>query len=155
MAAVAHVVALGFITLRGPEVTWTPDQSAIEIEGDPWTGTRIEVLFGPPKILSPDGELVQEPPDRILEAMRVMQVPPLCLGRAVPPAAPGFGEIRLTVNASGRIDEAALSSSTGDACWDQVAVRVAGDLWYRWLPGELEAPLQVVQPITVGLGLEQ
>lgn len=84
----------------------------------------------------------------------MMQVPPLCLGREIPPAAPGLGEIRLTVNAEGRIDAASLSRSTGDPCWDQVATRVAGDLWYHWLPGDRAAPLVVLQPVTVGLGLE-
>jgi len=154
IAAVLHAVAFVFVAWTQPAPTWTSGHDAIELEPDAWTGTRIEILFGPPKILSPDGEFIQEPPDRVLEAMRMMQIPPLCLGRAIPPSAPGIGEIRLTVNGIGQIDAATLNVSTGDPCWDQVAIRVAGALWYHWLPGDLVAPLEVLQPITVGLGLE-
>lgn len=154
LAAAAHAFAFAFWTFErsGPE--WSPDRSTVELEAGSWTGTRISVLFGPPSILGATGDFVQEPDDRILEAARMMQVPPLCLGREIPPAAPGLGEIRLTVNAEGRIDAASLSRSTGDPCWDQVATRVAGDLWYHWLPGDRAAPLVVLQPVTVGLGLE-
>jgi hypothetical protein len=154
IAAAAHGFALVFFTWDRPGPVWTPDRSSVELVSDYWTGTRISVLFGPPKIRLPSGDFAQEPEDRILEAVRMMQIPPFCLGQAIPPAAPGSGEIHLTVNAEGRIDSAALTRSTGDPCWDQVATRVAGDLWYRWLPGDRVAPLEVLQPITVGLGLE-
>jgi hypothetical protein len=91
IAAALHVVAFTFVAWTRPGATWTPGHDTIELEPDAWTGTRIEVLFGPPKILRPQGEFIEEPPDRVLEAMRVMQVPPMCLGREIPPAAPGSG----------------------------------------------------------------
>ncbi len=154
IAAAAHAFAFAFFAWDRPAPVWHPDRSAVALESDPWTGTRISVVFGPPSVLVTSGEFVQEPRDRVLEAVRMMQVPPLCLEREIPPAAPGSGEVRLTVNAAGRIDKASLSRSTGDPCWDLVATRVAGALWYRWLPGDRTAPLEVLQPMTVGLGLE-
>ena len=79
-------------------------------------------------------------------------MPPDCLARKIAPSAPGTGQVRLKVNSSGRIDAVALDQSTGDLCWDLVAIRVAGDLWYRWLPSKrFPAPLELLQPLTVGL----
>ena len=41
------------------------------------------------------------------------------------------------------------SVSTGSACGDATLARVAGDLWYRWLPSEeFPAPVDVVQPLS-------
>ena len=155
IAVVLHVAALGLIGWSKMAPTWTPDSETVRLEENSWTGTNVAVLFGPPKIFRADGTLSEEPPDRILEAVRVLGMPPLCVGREIAAAAPGLGEVRLTVNARGRIDAVTLTRSTGDACWDQVATRVAGDLWYRWLPDErFPAPLELLQPLTVGLAPE-
>ena len=152
IAILLHVAALGLVAWprTGPE--WRPGGETIQLEVDAWTGTPIDVFFGPPKIYEADGTIAEEPPDRILEAVRVLQMPPECLAREIAPTAPGSGQVRLTVNSSGRIDAVALDQSTGDPCWDRVATRVAGDLWYQWLPSDrFPAPLELLQPMTVGL----
>lgn len=152
VAAVLHVAAFVLVgwSRTGPE--WSPDREAVTLEPAPWTGTPIDVFFGPPRIYRTDGSLAEEPDDRVLEAARLMGMPPTCLSREIPPSAPGSGEVRLVVNEDGRIDHVALTGSTGDACWDAVAVRVAGQLWYRWLPSDaFPAPVELLQPITVGL----
>ena len=54
------------------------------------------------------------------------------------------------VDEGGRTDDVEIEQSTGDACADEVLSRVAGDLWYRWLPSEeFPAPVDLVQPITL------
>ena len=152
VAVVVHVAAFGLIAWSRSAPEWRPGSETIRLEEGSWTGTRVDVFFGPPKIYEPGGTIAEEPPDRILEAARLLQMPPECLGREIAPSAPGFGQVRLTVNSSGRIDALALDQSTGDACWDLVAKRVAGDLWYHWLPSErFPAPVELLQPITVAL----
>lgn len=151
IAAALHVVVIGLVSWTRAGAEFVPGSDAVVLEPDPWTGTAVDVFFGPPGIRQPDGSTAREPDDRVLAAKRLMQVPPICLSRAVP-SAPGAGEIRLTVNAAGRVDLAELTQSLGDACWDRVALRVAADLWYRWLPNETyPAPVEVLQPLTVGL----
>ena len=152
IAVVLHVVVLGFVAWSRVAPEWSPESETIRLVGGSWTGTPIDVFFGPPKIYEADGSIAEEPPDRILEAVRLLQMPPVCLAREIPPSAPGFGQVRLTVNSSGRIDAVSLDQSTGDVCWDLVAIRVAGDLWYQWLPSErFPAPLELLQPLTVAL----
>lgn len=151
-AAVLHVVAFAFIGFSGNGPVWTPDRESVTLEATSWTGTPVDVFFGPPRIYQADGTLAHEPDDRVLEAARLLGMPPICLSREIPPRGPGSGEVRLVVNENGRIDRAALHESTGDSCWDAVAVRVAGQLWYRWLPSDdFPAPVELLQPITVGL----
>ena len=152
IAVVVHVVALGLVAWASSVPEWRPDHDTVVLEPEYWTGTRVDVFFGPPKIFQVDGTIAPEPPDRVLAAVRVLQMPPLCLAREIPPGAPGSGEVRLIVNAEGRIDSVRLERSTGDACWDRVAMRVAGDLWYRWLPSaRFAAPVELLQPMTVAL----
>ena len=156
VAVLLHVAAFAFVgwNRTGPE--WSLDRSSVTLEPASWTGTPVDVFFGPPRIYRPDRTLAHEPDDRVLEAARLLGMPPTCLSRDIPPAAPGSGEVRLIVNEDGRIDHVAMTRSTGDTCWDAVAVRVAGQLWYRWLPSdEFPAPVEVLQPITVGLAQDQ
>ena len=113
-------------------------------------GDSVDVFFGPPRIFEPDGTLSVESPDRVLEAARAIRPPLACPASVRVARTPGSGSVRLTVNASGRIDAVTLDESTGDACWDVVATRVAADLWYRWLPSErFPAPVELLQPLTV------
>ena len=155
IAAILHVVVIGFVTWTGPGIELRPGSETVRLEENPWTGTSVDVFFGAPRIYRPDGTIAREAPDRVLEAKRILRMPPACLSRDVVPVAPGSGEVRLTVNARGRIDLVVLTRSTGDLCWDQVATRVAGDLWYRWLPNDgFPAPLELLQPLTVGLALD-
>ena len=152
IAAAVHVAVIGWVSWSLAQPKWTPDQDSVQIEAGSWAGTPVDVFFGPPRIFLADGTIAEEPPERILEAERVLGMPPVCLSREIPPGAPGAGEVRLTVNAAGRIDAVALARSTGDACWDAVAMRVAGDLWYRWLPNDGHpAPVELIQPVLVGL----
>lgn len=152
IAFVVHGAAFGLVAWSHAGPQWSPGQDSVQLEEGSWTGTPVDVFFGPTRILESDGTLAEEPPDHILEAARILHMPPECLAREIPPSAPGSGQVRLTVNSSGRIDAAALDQSTGDSCWDLVAVRVARDLWYHWLPNEqFPAPLEVLQPVTVGL----
>lgn len=147
-----HVAALGLVRWSGSGPEWSPDHDTVTLESNSWTGTPVDAFFGPPKIFRPDGTIAEEPPDRVLKAARLLGMPPTCLSREVPPSAPGSGQVRLTVNAIGRIEAVSLDRSTGDSCWDAVAIRVAGDLWYHWLPNErFPAPVELLQPITVGL----
>lgn len=152
IAVLVHLAAVGFLrwSSHGPE--WSPDRETVTLEAGSWTGTPVDVRFGPPRIFRSDGTIAEEPPDRVLETARLMGMPPICLSRAIPPSAPGSGQVRLTVNDVGRIGAVSLHQSTGDSCWDAVAVRVAGDLWYHWLPdARFPAPVELLQPITVGL----
>lgn len=150
-----HVAVLGIVAWSRAAPEWRPKNDTVRLEDGSWTGTPVNVFFGPPKIYESDGTIAEEPASRILEAARLLQMPPECLSREIAPSAPGFGQVRLTVNSSGRIDAVVLEQSTGDLCWDKVAMRVAGDLWYRWLPSErFPAPLELIQPITVALAQE-
>ncbi|MGI9627671.1 MAG: hypothetical protein ACR2QM_12600 [Longimicrobiales bacterium] len=152
VAVALHAVAFGFVAWTRVAPEWSPGNEMVRLDEGSWSGTRVDVFFGPPMIFEADGAVAEQPPERTLEAARSLQMPPACFDRDLPPSAPGSGQVRLTVNASGRIDAVTLDKSTGDACWDLVAKRVAGDLWYRWLPSErFPAPIELLQPITVGL----
>ena len=151
IAALAHVAVL-FI--------WSPE---FEVESSGATVIRrspagqgadapifVEVLFGPPEIVTAGGRVSKEPPDRTLRAGRVVQLPIRCAGLAQWGRTPSSGRVRLRVNAAGRIDEAQLTQGTGDSCADQVIMTVAGSLWYHWLPNDrFPAPLDLDQPITL------
>lgn len=152
IAVVLHAAAFGLVrwSHSGPE--WSPDTEAVTLEQNSWTGTPVDAFFGPPRIFRPDGTTAEEPPDRVLAAARLLGMPPICLSRAIPPSAPGSVQVRLTVNARGRINAVSVEQSTGDTCWDAVAMRIAGDLWYHWLPSDqFPAPVELLQPMTVGL----
>lgn len=155
IAVALHVMAFGFVRWSSTGPGWSPDRDLVVLESNSWTGTPVDVFFGPPKIFRADGATSEEPPDRVLEAARLLGMPPTCMSREIPPRGPGSGQVRLTVNANGRIDAVSLDQSTGDSCWDAVAMRVAGDLWYQWLPNaRFPAPVELLQPITVGLAQE-
>jgi hypothetical protein len=110
----------------------------------------VDVHFGPPLVLLPDGEAWQEPPDRVLEAQRDVALPPGCTGLAEPGRTPLRGRVALRVRPSGLVDVVGLPGQTGDPCADQVAKTVAGALRYHWLPNDrFAAPVELVQPITL------
>ncbi len=105
-------------------------------EESPKASTFVEVSFGPPEIVTASGAVSREPPDRTLQAGRVIQLPIRCAGLAHWGSTPSSGRVRLRVNAAGRVDEAQLTQGTGDSCADQVIMSVAGSLWYHWLPND-------------------
>jgi hypothetical protein len=109
----------------------------------------VEVLFEPPTILLEDGGAWTEPPDRVLNAGRGIELPGDCLPPRI--GVEGrIGEVRLQVKASGRVKVLGLSRSSGNACLDGVLRTVAGDLWYHWLPNSrFPAPVDLFQPIRI------
>lgn len=112
--------------------------------------TALEVLFGPPMITAPDGSALREPPDRILRAARVTELPPLCVHLASELRLPQSGAIRLQVNAAGHAEVVEVFESTGDPCVDNILANTADALRYHWLPDErFPAPVLLVQPVTL------
>ncbi|TVP48711.1 MAG: hypothetical protein EA350_03125 [Gemmatimonadales bacterium] len=114
----------------------------------------VDLHFGPPRILLPDGSRVEEPPERFLEAtnlaLTVLEVNPVCADRFRPGLPPFEGEIRLRVGHEGRVTVMGLEAGTGDRCADAALVAAAESLWYRWLPDERHpAPVDLVQPLRV------
>jgi len=114
----------------------------------------VDLHFGPPRILLPDGSRVEEPPERFLEAsnlaLTVLEVNPACADR-FRPGLPAFeGEVRLQVGRDGRVTVMELEARTGDPCADAALLAAAQSLWYRWLPDErYAAPVDLVQPLRV------
>jgi hypothetical protein len=123
------------------------DQAVSEAEGGL---TFVDVFFGPPDIFEVDGMLSREPPDRVLEADRVLQLPTECATLGQEGRTPAYGRVRVRVRPSGRADVVGIAESTGDECGDEVIRTVAGDLLYHWLPSErFPAPVDLIQPVTL------
>jgi len=149
-AGAVHIVVIAFSSWRASIADARPPEVA-QPSATQWTGAPVDIFFGPPRIFLPDETLAEEPPTRILEAARSIHTPSACSSReARSTTSVGSGVARLTVNESGRIDLASVAQSTGDQCWDAVALRVVKDLRYEWLPSErFPAPVEVLQPMTV------
>lgn len=151
-AAALHVAV--FVLWRGYRVEPLTGSSDMRVGSGQTTGTAVyvEVVFGAPVILGPDGSRFPEPPERMLEAARVLRLPPECAGLGGDGALPVDGRVRLRVNARGRAEVLETLDSTGDACGDEVVRTVSDALWYRWLPSErFPAPVDVLQPVRLVL----
>ena len=110
----------------------------------------VDVLFGPPAIYTGDGTLSSEPPDRVLEAQRMLPLPTECASLDYDWRTPARARVRLRVRASGRATVVELTESTGDPCGDEVITKMADALRYRWLPDErFPAPVDLIQPVTI------
>jgi hypothetical protein len=110
----------------------------------------VDLLFGPPTITGVDGVPRTEPPERLLEADRLVLMPDDCVALAAQRRAPFTGSVQLLVKASGRVDVLGVVESTGAACVDAVIRTVAGDLWYHWLPDDrFPPPVRVIQPMSL------
>lgn len=114
----------------------------------------VDLHFGPPRILLPDGSRAEEPPDRFLEAsnmaLRELEVSPVCADRFQPGLPPFEGDVRLQVGREGRVTVMGLEARTWDPCADAALLSAAQSLWYRWLPDErYPAPVDLVQPLRV------
>jgi hypothetical protein len=149
VAAGLHVVA--FVFLPGlPESEVAPAE--IEVDRAEVVGGRaipLDVFFGPPTIEDARGDAYLEPPTRVLSTQRAVFLPASCRVRVEGANEIFTGSVRLEVTASGRVEGLAVEQSTGARCADDVLVRVAGDLWYRWLPSDaFPAPVRVTQPMT-------
>jgi hypothetical protein len=113
-------------------------------------GTPIHVLFGPPSIDVPGGGTWVEPPERVLEVDRAVDLPPGCRALSRAGGATLHGRVRLRVDSAGLAGVVQLAESTGHPCADRAMALVAGDLWYHWLPdARFAAPVDLVQPVTL------
>jgi len=111
----------------------------------PWA---LDVRFGPPTLTAPDGTSWQEPADRVLQTVRLIELPPLCAAMAGDQPISLRGSVHLQVNVEGHAAVVELVEGTGTACGDHLLRSVAGDLRYHWLPtSRFPAPLDLVQPV--------
>lgn len=148
IAAALHVVA--FLVLPGLRSSAVP-VSEIELEGVPGLGdAMVDVRFGPPAITGADGTVTIEPPDRILQVVRLVRLPENC---DIPKGSRDLGlsgRVRLRVGVDGRADLPEIVSRAGSPCADELMTQLAGDLRYGWLPSErFPAPIELVQPVTL------
>lgn len=110
----------------------------------------VEALFGPPTITGTDGGRWTEPPDRVLEARRGIEIPRECVGQDWVRGSVATAEVKLRVRPSGLVNVLGLARSSGNECFDEVLVRLAGALHYHWLPnGRFPAPVELVQPVSL------
>jgi len=110
----------------------------------------VDVTFGPPMIFEADGSVTLEPPDRVLQADRILGLPTECEALLERDRTPAQGLVRLQVVASGHTIVGGLEESTGDECADEVILTVANDLLYRWIPSDrFPAPVDLLQPVTL------
>lgn len=151
VAVAVHVAAFLF----WPEMPVEPMTAGPVVEAEPEEvdddvlRVPVDARFGPPRILRTAGEWVQEPSDRTLQAGREVSLPAYCVGRAQSVE----GEVRLRVNGEGRVDQVRIEEGSGTTCGDEALRRVAGDLWYRWLPdARFPAPVDLIQPVSLRLG---
>jgi hypothetical protein len=150
MAVVLHIALFALSPTFRTEPLNAPDlQLAPPIPAQGTLGL-VDILFGPPTIHRPDGSTWTEPPDRFLEAERLVQLPPDCEALGHPDQEPLTGKIRLRVYSSGRVSVLELEGNTGDPCGDRALTDVASALLYHWLPNErFPAPVEVTQPVEI------
>ena len=107
-------------------------------------------MSGPPAISNAMGGISVEPPEWILEVDRLVYLPGNCKALVKGSGAIVRGSVRLRVDETGRVDVRGIFQSAGFPCGDAVLQRIAGDLWYRWLPNdEFPAPVELIQPLVV------
>ena len=149
VAAALHVILfLSWRETREVRVTLpNPDLESVEIvDREP---IPLELFFGPPAISNTAGGISFEPPERVLEVDRLVYLPAGCRALIRGSGAIVRGSVRLAVDDTGRTDVRGIFRSTGFPCGDAVLQRIAGDLWYRWLPNdEFPAPVELVQPLS-------
>ena len=149
VAAALHVILfLSWRETREVRVTLpNPDLESVEIvDREP---IPLELFFGPPAISNTAGGISFEPPERVLEVDRLVYLPAGCRALIGGSGAIVHGSVRLAVNDTGRTDVRGIFRSTGFPCGDAVLQRIAGDLWYRWLPNdEFPAPVELIQPLS-------
>lgn len=146
-AVVLHVAVFVLSPTFRTELLDGPDAELRTTDASTEVPFFVDLLFGPPTISAPDGSLWTEPPDRVLQADHGVRLPAGCTELE---GMPLHGTVRLRVRASGRVDRATLTESTGSRCGDEVVAMVATDLWYQWLPNDrFPAPVELTQPVTV------
>lgn len=148
IAVALHVIL--FFVLRETRVTVEQREYNIEsIEITDLKPIPLDLFFGPPAITNARGGFSVEPPERVLEVDRLVFLPGTCRAIIRGSGDVARGSVRLKVNGTGRVDVLGVELSTGFPCGDATLTRVAGDLWYRWLPTEeFPAPVELVQPLS-------
>ena len=148
IAAALHVVLLtGFPRIRAGDAPFPIFSDDLTVEEG---AVPLELFFGPPAISNDAGEVSLEPPERVLEAERVVYLQPGCRAIIGGSGTVIRGSVRLRVRSTGLVDVMGVVRSTGVPCGDDVMETVAGELWYRWLPSEeFPAPVELVQPVSL------
>ena len=147
VAAVLHVVVfLGFPRIRADGVPFPIFSDDLTVEAG---AIPLDLFFGPPAISDAAGGLSLEPPERVLEADRLVYLEAGCRALIRGSGTVIRGSVRLKVRSNGLADVVDVVRSTGFPCGDEVLERMAGDLWYRWLPNEdFPAPVELIQPVS-------
>ena len=139
-------------------ITW-PDAEGRTILGEQmaagaWTGPPIAFIFGPPTIRGRADGGSDEVVDRTLEAERSLPLPAEC-GRTPGAASSAPARLHLRLDEQGRVSTLSLAGSTGDPCWDAVAMEVAPHLHYQWLPSpRFPHPVELEQPVWMELAAQ-
>ncbi|MDX1396830.1 MAG: hypothetical protein R3195_20820 [Gemmatimonadota bacterium] len=151
-AAALHVVIFLFLPGLRNDSEWSADPELLGVNAR--GGTLVDVRFGPPLITIAGGAVWQEPPERVLQVVRMMRLPASCDALRGTPNIDG--SVRIRVDPAGYAKRVETAESTGHPCADQVIEELAGDLQYHWLPSErFPAPVFLVQPVTLVETVEQ
>lgn len=151
IAAVVHV-AVFLLTPGFRTELITSSEIRLERPGGAPDGPPIllSLFFGPPTITATDGTTRTEPPERVLQAERLVLFPEDCPPLLLAGDAALRGRVRLRVNPSGRTKVVEVAVSTGNPCGDEVMTIVADALWYHWLPNDdYPPPVDLTQPVTM------
>jgi len=149
VAAVAiHVAVVLLVPTFHPESVPVPE--AETEPGRPVLARPIlvQAVFGPPTLAGPEEHSWTEPPERVLDAQRLVLLEGSCMALARNNGPAVRGELRLHVGWAGHARVLHVTESTGYACSDEVLKELGGALRYHWLPNErFPAPLELDQPI--------
>jgi hypothetical protein len=149
IAAVLHVLAFLYLPGLPPSEPGDVADDIDELAVVTGSAIPLDLFFGPPVIRNVQGGLAFEPPERVHEEGRAVFVTLGCKRLIEGSTDVHHGTVRLTVLETGLVEVQGVVESTGSRCGDDVIARVAGDLWYRWLPNDdFPAPVEVVQPLT-------
>ena len=146
LAVALHMVV--FLTVPGLRVSVVAAFRDQADNPDLPSALHLDLFFGPPAIENASGELLLEPPERILRTDRLVSLPATCRAIIKGSGTDMRGSVSLTVGPEGFTTVHGVVESTGFPCGDGTLERVAGDLWYRWLPNdEFPAPVELIQPM--------
>lgn len=130
-----------------------PDLVVGEMDADERWGI-VNVFFGRPEIISDDGTVRREPPERVLEVYAVAvarsALPRRCHLRNESEVLPAEGRVRVQVDGGGLVVWDRIEQSEGDECGNALLTTLSGSLWYQWIPNDrFPAPVELIQPVRV------
>ncbi len=150
IAVLFHAVVLIFVPWYRAEPLAGGGTELVGPRVPAWGSVAVDAFFGPPAIVRADGAAAREPDTRVLRASRLVPPPAGCEAHDWLAREEAGGEVRLEVDATGRVSSVEVTAGTGDRCWDEVLRGLASDLLYRWLPSErFPAPVELYQPLTL------